>query len=546
VVEVIAAGCYARKSTEQNVADDAKSVTRQVERAREFAAKKGWRFDDEHVYVDDAVSGAEFKNRPAFNRLMDVVKGPGPHKLGVLIISELSRLGRDTIRTLSAIQALGDADVKIWTYLEDREIALDTEMGEVEQFMKSWAGSSERRKGSQRARDKSRMLAEQGRFTGGRVFGYSTIDKQRVVNPAEAAIIKRIYQRRLDGAGYFKIGGELQASGIKSPRGSKTWSSATLGDVLTNPLYKGTVVYGRTRQTKKRGTTVIERTPDQVIQREDPLLQIITPQMWTDVQKVNQASRAATWRSKDGRLKSRPTESKHLLPAFLSCGVCGGSLHVRYDRGKQFLFCTRRHLGGKETFSNARRLPVAFAEKAMFASFETAFCGSLVLEQLKLALEAQAAATADPEPLRVELRSLRSQVANLVESLASGRGTATLTAAIEERERRIDEIEKILAAGVAVQDIDVEQFRTRTEAVLADWREHLRKNPSTARQVLRKCLPEKLTVTPNPVTGGWTLDGWTDYRKVLEEVGLSAVTTKLAAALPKVTGSPRRAVWSRR
>jgi len=165
-------------------------------------------------------------------------------------------------------------------------------------------------------------------------------------------------------------------------------------------------VYGRTRQTKKRGTTVIERTREQVIQREDPSLQIITPQMWSDVQKINQASTAATWRSKDGRLMSRPTESKHLLPAFLSCGVCGGSLHVRYDKGRQFLFWTRRHLGGRSC-SNARRLPVAFAEKAMFASFESAFVGTLVIDQVRLALEAQRAATQAPEPLRIEVRSLR-------------------------------------------------------------------------------------------------------------------------------------------
>jgi site-specific DNA recombinase len=412
-------------------------------------------------------------------------------------------------------------------------------MGEVEQFMKSWAGSSERRKGSQRARDKSRQLAAQGRYTGGRTFGYMVVDKQRVVNPSEAAIIRRIYQRRLDGVGYFRIGRELQASGIKSPRGSKNWSGATLVDLLANPLYKGTVLYGRTRQTKKRGTTVVERTPEEVIQREDPSLQIITPQMWSDVQMINQASTAATWRSKDGRLKSRPTESKHLLPAFLSCGVCGGSLHVRYDNGKQYLFCTKRHLWGRSGCSNARRLPVSHAENALFTTFETAFVGNLVLDQLRLALEAQAAATADPEPLRVELRSLKFQISNLVEALASGKGSATLTSAIAEREARVVEIETTLAAGAAVEAVDIEQFRARTEEVLADWREHLRKNPSTARQVLRKCLPEKLTVTPDPVTRGWTLEGWTDYRKVLEEVGLSAVTTAVAAALPKVAGSPR-------
>ena len=54
------AAIYARKSTEQNGADaDAKSVARQIESARAFATARGWAVADEHVYADDAVSGAE-------------------------------------------------------------------------------------------------------------------------------------------------------------------------------------------------------------------------------------------------------------------------------------------------------------------------------------------------------------------------------------------------------------------------------------------------------------------------------------------------------
>jgi len=51
------AAIYARKSTEQNVSDDAKSVTRQVELAKAFAATKGWSVIEE--YVDNGVSGVE-------------------------------------------------------------------------------------------------------------------------------------------------------------------------------------------------------------------------------------------------------------------------------------------------------------------------------------------------------------------------------------------------------------------------------------------------------------------------------------------------------
>jgi DNA invertase Pin-like site-specific DNA recombinase len=51
------AAIYARKSTEQNgVADEARSVARQIEHARAYAVRKGWTVDETHVYVDDGVS----------------------------------------------------------------------------------------------------------------------------------------------------------------------------------------------------------------------------------------------------------------------------------------------------------------------------------------------------------------------------------------------------------------------------------------------------------------------------------------------------------
>ena len=68
------AAIYARKSTEQaGVADEQKSVTRQLDHARAYAAAKGWAVDDAHVYVDDGISGAEFANRPGFLRLMNAL-----------------------------------------------------------------------------------------------------------------------------------------------------------------------------------------------------------------------------------------------------------------------------------------------------------------------------------------------------------------------------------------------------------------------------------------------------------------------------------------
>lgn len=92
------AAVYVRKSNDQGaVADEQKSVTRQLEHARDYAASKGWIVSDAHVYVDDGISGAEFANRPGFLRLMNALKPRAPFQ--VLIMSEVSRLGREQIET---------------------------------------------------------------------------------------------------------------------------------------------------------------------------------------------------------------------------------------------------------------------------------------------------------------------------------------------------------------------------------------------------------------------------------------------------------------
>jgi DNA invertase Pin-like site-specific DNA recombinase len=93
------AAIYARKSTEQNGrADEAKSVTRQIDHARAYAERKGWTVADAHVYTDDGVSGAAFdEHRPGLARLLNTLR-PRP-TFQALIMSEESRLGRDQYRT---------------------------------------------------------------------------------------------------------------------------------------------------------------------------------------------------------------------------------------------------------------------------------------------------------------------------------------------------------------------------------------------------------------------------------------------------------------
>jgi DNA invertase Pin-like site-specific DNA recombinase len=146
------AAIYARKSTDQSgINDEDKSVNRQVEHARAYAAHKGWAVTDEYVYTDDGISGAEFKKRPGFLRLLNALLPRPPFE--VLIMSEESRLGREAIETGYVLKQIIDAGVRVFFYLEDRERTLDTAMDKVMLSLTDFAAEMEREKARQRTYD---------------------------------------------------------------------------------------------------------------------------------------------------------------------------------------------------------------------------------------------------------------------------------------------------------------------------------------------------------------------------------------------------------
>ena len=201
------AAVYARKSTEQNaVADEQKSVARQIDHARQYATRKGWIVADEHVYVDDGISGAEFANRPGFLRLMNALKPRAPFQ--VLVMSEESRLGREAIETAFSLKQLVQAGVRVFFYLEDRERTLDSPIEKIMLSLTTFSDELEREKTRQRTYDAMERKAKAGHTTGGRCFGFDNVCSAcgRVI-PAgkvrccrEGHTEKRIAERARDGS----------------------------------------------------------------------------------------------------------------------------------------------------------------------------------------------------------------------------------------------------------------------------------------------------------------------------------------------------------
>jgi len=337
------AAIYARKSTDQSgISDEQRSVARQVEHARAYAARKGWRVLDEHVYVDDGISGAEFANRPGFLRLMNALK-PRP-LFQALIISEESRLGREAIETAYALKQLVQAGVRVFFYLEDRERTLDSPTDKIMLSLTTLADELEREKARQRTYDAMQRKARAGHVTGGRVFGYDNVEVvgmdghrshvERRINEAEAAIIRRMFEMCAAGAGLTAIRKALNAEGVAAPRpqqGRPTgWVPSSVRAVLNRPLYRGEIVWNQTRKRNSWGQKQQAVRPESDWLRvEAHGLRIVPDELWHAAQ-AQATERRTKYKGGDRSYRFSP----YLLSGFGRCALCGGGFasHTR-DHG---------------------------------------------------------------------------------------------------------------------------------------------------------------------------------------------------------------------
>src|SRR5713226_8218155 len=165
------AALYCRKSTSQDVTDDAKSVTRQTELARAFAETKGWTVADAHVYVDDGISGAEFLDRPAFNRLQAAVQ-QRPRPFDVLVTMDVDRVGREQFTLASELLKIVEAGIAVFFYATGEELKLDTPIAKITLSLKGFAAEDYRHQIRIKTREAMKAKAAAGHVAGGKCYGY--------------------------------------------------------------------------------------------------------------------------------------------------------------------------------------------------------------------------------------------------------------------------------------------------------------------------------------------------------------------------------------
>ncbi|MDO8677166.1 MAG: recombinase family protein [Acidobacteriota bacterium] len=506
------AAIYARKSTAQDdVAEEAKSVTRQVDGARAFIQTRGWTLDEAHVYKDDNVSGTLFANRAEFQRMMrDAAAGA----FDAVVFFDLDRFGRNASKTMVALNTLADLGVSIWDYSTGLAVDLDSFAGETMTFLKARFAQEQREQARKHTREAMRQKAKQGYVTGGKVFGYDNVfitkgQTDRRINDAEAAIVRDIYTRFAGGEGARTIAEALNRKRVPTIRAQRKrpsgWGPSTIRAVLERPLYRGQIVYGRMvsaygrelgkRVTRKDGTArecgQLPRPEDTWIQCDAPHLRIIEADLAArvDARRLDRRTRyLASVARGDGRVPERAYGKYLLSGGMLVCPQCGGHFEARkhpwHDQpGEVYTCSTRRRKPGM--CDNMMALPIGETDDQILSIIDGQVLCPSVIEELLLLVDRGEAD--DSARLTADRQRLCKEISRFVDSIAEGKPPAAITAAINEREAEVARLDvKLRTPRPARPNID--KLRQALTLRAKQWKADLRAEPQVARLLVRRLM----------------------------------------------------------
>jgi site-specific DNA recombinase len=236
---MINTGIYIRVSTEEQ-AREGYSIRAQEEKLKSYALLKSWQIFS--VYSDEGISGKDIEGRPAVKQLIADVTGG---KVNNVLVYKIDRLTRST-KDLIELVELFNKNHCMFNSLQE---SIDTGSATGRMFLKIVGifAEFERENLAERIRLGRERKVKEGYTLCAYMpsYGYDRENgnKIQVVNPAEAAIVRRVFNMYLhDDYSLNKILKTLNAEQIPSKTGKK-WADRSVKQILTNVTYIGKVRY---------------------------------------------------------------------------------------------------------------------------------------------------------------------------------------------------------------------------------------------------------------------------------------------------------------
>lgn len=310
------------------------------------------------IYVDDGFSGSNF-DRPEFKRMMSDVEAG---RVNCVIVKDLSRFGRDYIESGRYIQKVFPALGVRFIALTDHYDSFHADAGEsgIVLPVKNFINDSYCRDISTKVKSQLEVKRKNGECIAPfALYGYRKAEynkNQLVIDEYAADIVRRIFEWKMDGMAVSAIAEKLNGLGVLSPKEYKKsigsnykggfsgavksmWSSSTVKRILSNEVYLGHLIQGKTEKINYKLKKSVEKPKEEWVKVENTHEAIISEDNFLIVQNLLKV---------DSRV-SPVSEKSSLFAGVLFCGDCGEQMIRRVNRYKDtqkvYYICSTKNRG---------------------------------------------------------------------------------------------------------------------------------------------------------------------------------------------------------
>lgn len=292
------------------------------------------------TYVDNGYTGTQFE-RPAFDEMMQDMKAG---LINCIVVKDLSRLGRNYLEAGNYLE-------QIFPFFKVRFISITDGYDSISPDftdealiipLKNIINEGYAKDISVKVSSAIATRKRQGKFMGKvPLYGYlkDPDDKNHlVIDPDASLIVKRVFQMKLDGISLGLIAKQMNEEGVPCPskyfvlKGlsketkylSSFWDRNTVKRMLTNRMYLGCIVYGKSVRSFAKGIkehTVPEENWKVVEGTHEPLITVDT---FERVQELLEES------SREAKNHASYAEGDvpNLFRGLIRCADCGGAMRM--------------------------------------------------------------------------------------------------------------------------------------------------------------------------------------------------------------------------
>jgi site-specific DNA recombinase len=261
---------YTRKSSEEGLDMAFNSLDAQREACEAYATSQkaeGWATIRER-YDDGGFSGGTLE-RPGLKRLLQDVEGG---LIDVIVVYKIDRLSRSLMDFAKLVEIFDRNNVTFVSVTQSFNTT--TSMGRLTLNILLSFAQFEREVIGERIRDKVAASRKRGMWMGGYVpMGYDVRDRKLMINEAEAATVKMIFERFVAIGSATTLAKALAAEGVRNKRG-KPIDKGFVYKLINSRVYIGEAVHKGTAYPGEHQAIIDQSLWDKVhgILQESPRL----------------------------------------------------------------------------------------------------------------------------------------------------------------------------------------------------------------------------------------------------------------------------------